>query len=161
MNYILMQKIKHRTYSETEQTIMFLNNMDEKKYYGAENNALEEVRQITGSNAALDPNLMLDSLPITLEQYHEQIHGTVATQPQRFIRSMYDDNNSINLCDDVSEEDNLIIGTFSRRNNQRPYQNGRSNRQNDSYNNNCPHKSYDGVPKQCKACERWGCSERK
>ena len=141
MNYILMQKIKQRTYSQVEQTIMFLNNMDEKKYYEAKNRALAEVRQITSTgNTNLDLNLMLESLPTTLEQYHEQIHGTAISQPQRFVRSMYDMNDTINLCDDVSEGDDAIVPAFGRKYNQRNYHNERTGRYNVQYTVNDPAK---------------------
>ena len=163
MNYILMQKIKQRTYSQVEQTIMFLNNMDEKKYNEAKNRALAEVRQITSTgNTNLDPNLMLESLPTTLEQYHEQIHGTAISQPQRFVRSMYDMNDAINLCDDVSEGDDAIVRAFGRKYNQRNnYQNERSGRYNERNFNARNGRNYDSPAKQCKACGKWGCSERK
>jgi len=160
MNYILMQGIQHRKYTQAEQTIMFLNNMDDDKYYEAKNRALAEIRQITSSGSTLvDPNLMLESLPTTLEQYHEQIHGNSVNKPQRQIRSLYDHDQGNSLCEDVDDDgDHAIIRTFGRRRDKSFSYNNRNGRnqfqqgqRNDRSNLN----------KQCKACGRWGCNERK
>ena len=162
MNYILMQNIQHRSYTAIEQSVMFLNNMDELKYFEAKNRALAEVRHITSTGSdVLDPNLILESLPTTLEQYHEQLHGSKQTQqPQRYVRSMYDANNNVNLCEETSEVDEPIVRSFvRRRDNKSTYPtNGRNYRdsRNDKYVS--PKGSYN---KQCKACGRWGCAERK
>jgi len=89
-----MQKIQHRNDSLVEQTIMILNNMNESKYNEAKIRALAEVRQIASTGQGeLDPNSTLASLPTTLEQYHEQLHGVTPTQQQpHFVRAMYDNN---------------------------------------------------------------------
>jgi len=159
MNYILMQNIQHRTYTVVEQTVMFLNNMDEEKYNEAKNRALVEVRQ-TGSRD-IDPNLTLDSLPTTLEQYHEQLHGSKHIQQSpRYVRSMYDIDKAVNMCEDISHDEEPIIRTFVKRRdksynspsgrNSRDYRQDRTSFNKGSYSN-----------RQCKACGRWGCTERK
>jgi len=172
MNYILLQGIRHRKFSNVEQTIMFLNNMDDEKYHESKNRALAEIRHITSSGIdTVDPNLMLESLPTTLEQYHEQIHGPSSPPVQRHIRSLYDSYGDT-MCEETDDSEDAIVRTFVRRRdnynsfspdnrtNRRQYSNNRSDRnggyrRNDrSYNNNSSNK-------QCKACGRWGCSERK
>ena len=161
MNYVLMQNIKHRQYSAVEQTIMFLNNMDEKKYNEAKNRALAEIRHTNGTtNSEMDPNLMLESLPTTLEQYHEQIHGPSRHRPQGVVRSMYDRDEDNNVCLDVNEEEFPIIRAFGRKQfGNRQYSS--SNRYESNNNNQNRLDRGSSHNKQCKACGRWGCSERK
>ena len=161
MNYILMQEIQHRSYSPVEQTIMFLNNMDEKKYYEAKNRALAEIRQIRTGNNVLDPNLELESLPTTLEQYHEQIHGTTPIQSQRYVRTMYEANSDNSMCEDVTEETPVIRSFVRRRDFNKGGQYTPRHKDNRMSNSNHTGNSSNSSNKQCKACGRWGCSERK
>ena len=172
MNYILLQGIKHRKFSNVEQTIMFLNNMDDEKYHESKNRALAEIRHITSSGIdTIDPNLMLESLPTTLEQYHEQIHGPSSSPAQRHIRSLYDTYGDT-MCEETDDSEDAIVRTFVRRRdnynsfspdsrtNRRQYSNNRSDR-NGGYQRNDRNYNNNSSNKQCKACGRWGCSERK
>jgi len=165
MNYILMQNIQHRSYTETEKTVMFLNNMDDSKYNEAKNRALTEVRHISNSNkeGTLNSNLMLESLPTTIEQYHEQLHGPTVTENKRYVRSMQAGTMAHEEYDGL-DEDKPVVRAFMRR---REYQQRRSPRSNNyneyrgkDYMEN--RKDFSQNPKkQCKACGRWGCAERR
>jgi len=166
INYILMQHIQHRTYTDTEKTVMFLNNMDDPKYNEAKNRALAEVRHITTSGITrLDPNLMLESLPTTLEQYHEQIHGAGTVTKQRYVRSIFgEDENSVYDDEDGSEP--VVRAFMRRRDNQHSNQRNQYPR-NSNFSNN-GRRNFDNrrsgqqnSNKQCTACGRWGCDERK
>jgi len=163
MNYILMQSIQHRTYTPTEQTVMFLNNMDDKKYHEAKNRALVEVRRMTNNGVdTLDPNLMLESLPTTLEQYHEQVYGQSDKTPSRFVRTLFEKDKEFEYCQEVDEDNVAVIRTFGKRNDYQRRPNFRSRYDRNSPNNSYRNSSQESYPKaQCRACGRWGCNERK
>ena len=78
-HYILTQHIRNRRFDDTEQAIMFLNNIDDPRYAEAKMRALTEIRQCTNPTSPgtlTDPNLLLDSLPTTIEQYQSQANVT-------------------------------------------------------------------------------------
>lgn len=70
-------------------------------------------------------------------------------------------NEDINLCGDMSEGDEAVVRAFGRKFNQRNHQNDRNGRNNERSFNTRNGRTNDSPAKQCKACGRWGCSERK
>jgi len=101
--------------------------MDEDKYFEAKNRALAEFRHsISAGTDLVDPNLMMESLPTTLEQYQEQIQGSKTESSHRHVRSLFD-NYGDNLCVETDDNEDAIIRTFvRRRDNMKPF----------TYNNN-------------------------
>jgi len=153
MHYILRQRISSRVYSDKEQSIMFLNNMDDDEYSDAKYRALAEIRHSSTVTEKLDPNMMLESLPTTISQYQTQMNGnrgakTSKSRSTNFVRSLlgnedapYDDGDSVPQ-----------LRAFGRR---REYQ--KRDFQRKDYNRRANFESL----KQCKACGKWGCSETK
>ena len=69
-NYILLQRIQQRAYDDKEQSFLFLQYVDTIEYDTAKSRAVQEIISQTYRNAPIqDPNLLIDSLPITLQQY--------------------------------------------------------------------------------------------
>ena len=171
-NYVLNQRICNRRYNEVEKSIMFLNNLDTIKYSEAKQRALAEIRQIeTGmmQGGQMDPNLTLESLPTTIEQYHMQIFGNKEedkrshqTFGNSFIRTMRADDS---VCTSIDSDDDVVpmVRAFvrnrdpKRQYNARRYDNRR--RDNDQRYDNC--RKDNDTRNQCQACDRWGCSEKK
>ena len=171
MNYILRQEISLRKYTLQEQSIMFLNNMDEKRYFDAKNRALAEIRQTSSNDGTFDPNLNIESLPTTISQYQMQIDGSDFDEKKRsrydsgrgFIRSILtknEDNDEMEreVEDDVDVPWIRAMGMrreFPKRDyHKRDYPKKRFYKKDNTYNN------YDSM-KQCTACGRWGCQETK
>lgn len=75
IHYILRQEMRLCKYSLQEQSIVFLNNMDDRKYFDAKNRALAEIRETATTNGSFDQNLSIESLPTTISQYQMQISG--------------------------------------------------------------------------------------
>jgi len=152
---------------------MFLNNLDTIKYSEAKQRALAEIRQIeTGmmQGGQMDPNLTLESLPTTIEQYHMQIFGTKdndrsnnQTFGNSFIRAMRADDS---VCTSIDSDDDVVpmVRAFVRNRdpkrqfNARRYDNRRSSDQ--RYDNRRKDNETRQMS-QCQACGRWGCSEKK
>jgi len=174
-NYVLNQRICNRRYNEVEKSIMFLNNLDTIKYSEAKQRALAEIRQIeTGmmQGGQMDPNLTLESLPTTIEQYHMQIFGSKEedkrshqTYGNSFIRTMRADDS---VCTSIGDSDDDVVPmvrAFVRNRDQkrqytaRRYDNRRSD--NDQRYDNRRKDNNPRQMNQCQACGRWGCSEKK
>ena len=163
-NYILNQRICNRWYSEVEKSIMFLNNLDTNKYTESKQRALAEIRQIETSMAnggKMDPNLMIESLPTTIEQYHMQLYGNKSDETYKnskfntsFIRNLMSDESQYkcDLADDMEKSDDEQRPTI------RAF--GRKHEKTSAYNQR-GHNRDQRPMSQCRACGRWGCNERK
>ena len=74
-NYILVQEIKNRYFTEKEQSEMFLHNIDDAKLASGRAKALSEldIATMNGDTAVKVSNLRMDNLPITVLQYSESL----------------------------------------------------------------------------------------
>ena len=147
-HYILTQHIKQRQFDEIEQSIMFLNNIDVSKYAEAKQRALTEISHNThpsNPGKLSDPNLQLDSLPTTIEQYQTQANTTSDSTNTNLIRTLVSDESTV-----VSETTQSDTGSAVLH-----YLRNNHSASNKRYNRR------QGVQSQCKACGKWGCQEKR
>jgi len=167
MDYVLRQKIRNRTYSEQEKAFMFLNNMDDRRYYEAKSRALTELNQVSSDRQGniMDPNLSLDSLPTTISQYHVQFHGSSTEQDKGrayyqkgFVRHITDndEDDSNSYESSMMSVDEPQIRMFMKKrgdyNNRRQY---------NRYDRKEGGSQWKDSGMQCVACGKWGCSEKR
>jgi len=165
MNYILRQEISLRKYTLQEQSIMFLNNMDEKRYFDAKNRALAEIRQTSSNDGTFDPNLNIESLPTTISQYQMQISGNDYEENRKnkfrtggaFIRSIFSNSDDEKYKSTEDEDEPWIRAMGARKDYPRKeYPKRRFYRKDNAQNGN----NFNSM-RQCTACGRWGCQESK
>ena len=87
-NYILVQEIKNRIYSEKEKSEMFLQNIDDPTYEPGRAKCLAEIDITTnrGDTEIQNSDLRFENLPTTLIQYNNAL--TVSSPGQAVVRAM-------------------------------------------------------------------------
>ena len=144
-HYIMTQHICNRKFTDVEQAIMFLNNIDDPRYSASKQRALTEIRHSMNPKVPgklNDPNLLLDSLPTTVEQY--QLQADATNRNDAVVRVLTADD--ITQSSETSSLDgNHAVLHLLRK----PFQNRKfPSRKNMNQS-------------QCKACGKWGCNARK
>ena len=88
-NFLLVQDIKHRTYSEKEQSEMFLQNIDDPSFAKSRAQCLSEldIATMDGSTNVKISDLKIENLPTTVTQYRAKLEGSTGV-----IRAMRGNN---------------------------------------------------------------------
>ena len=95
-NFILIQSIKKREYTEKERSELFLLNVDEDKYLSARNKCLTEldIATMQGENTVSVSNLKFENLPTTLQQYANKLNLGSITPTIRVLDASNNHENS-------------------------------------------------------------------
>ena len=99
-NYILFQEIQQRTYTEKEQSEMFLQNVDDPDYSAGRAQCITElaVATLDGTSNVRISNMKFSNLPMTLQQYNNKLNLSNnqpivrAIQKPPFQRNAYKNN---------------------------------------------------------------------
>ena len=80
-NYILVQQIQKRTYTEKEKSEMFIQNIDDDKYKHTRAKCLAELEMSLSVDGAqvVKSDLRFENLPTTMQQYHDALNMDTTT----------------------------------------------------------------------------------
>ena len=138
-NFILIQSIKKREYTEKERSELFLQNVDEDKYLAARNKCLTEldIATMKGENTVSVSNLKFENLPTTLQQYADKLsnHSVGFTPTVRVLDASNNHDNSSGIINAINK-----------------FQNRQRGRTNTKY----PNRRSQYVAFQCIGCGGWG-----